>query len=1059
MLPVNPSNTITLRRFVVPSLAGFSLLYSLVVLWYVATFPELGIRCLLPKVHQDSSAPERVSVVRFQGEAIPVPLKSGDRLVSINDQPVETFFDFLKTTSDLSVAALEAGARLHPNADPVELTGDSVPALVEIPDPETGTNVRYVHVEFLRSNTDGREIAMETAVAVTSPATGDVLLTVMWVLGQSVVMVVALAGFWQRPTDSVARTFCLMSSASMVAFVGGFHWWIIAGNPLLNIPFALCITLVPAATLHFFLKFPREGRSLLKYPRLTLSCLYGVLGGLGIMLSCIYWAAYSLNGQPGGDLTSLQQLASVAREMIAGNGSELRASELSWELLYWLRQLIYLAIFISGLYFAVTVVSILSSLFKTQTVIEKRQASTILIATLFATLPVGRTLYLAFFSRDAFVLGGAQGPMFLASGMFMAAYAHSMLRHRLILADEKLHRGGLYQLTTVLVTITFAALLAAVVVTARQYSLPGTSSVALRFALFVILVLAVSLALWTKDRMQAAIDLRFFSEKYQLDRALEQLNQAAAHLTDPTAMAGMTLRTLREVVDASSALMYVREGSGSFRLIGGYGAREALPALSSEHVTILESAEAVVLRIPATNRETITGVQLLLDDLNSELILTLRDDKGVAGGILLGRRASNTTYSAEDIAFLQAIGQMTLLALHSSRANQNLARLTSELQVKVDHISEQQRQLSVLRAELMAIEQHATASIATDERNGFDRCGMRGSSLLMEQVLDTARKASDSTSTVLVRGESGTGKELLARVIQRNSSRADAPFVSVNCAALAPSLLESELFGHVRGAFTGAESNKAGRFQAADGGTLFLDEIGDISPETQVKLLRVLQEQSFEAVGSNETIQVDVRVITATHRNLEEMIAEGTFREDLYYRLNVVSITLPPLRDRREDLIELIFSFLKNAVSKTGKRIRQIDPQALTALENHAWPGNIRELENAIERAVVLADGDTVHLADLPDDIARHPVVPLVADQSTVEPSLDSSLLLDMPESLPVTTTTVNTPAQTSPEYRQLTDALSQAGGNKAQAARLLNMPRSTFYSKLRKYRIDGSGS
>ncbi len=1055
MFPNQTTQVTTFRRYAVPVAGALSVIYALAVLWYVATFPELGIRCLLPRVSVSERTDSGLPVVRFSGNSIPVGLQPGDVLLQINNHRIRTFLDFLLACSGLNTAPLATGARLHPGADPSEAARDQIPALVEIPDPDRNhAPVRYVRVQFERDGPDGRPVSMDTFVAVRAPATTEVLATVVWVLAQSAILLVALAGYWQRPEDSVARTFCFMSSATMVAFSGGFHWWIIAGHPALNIPFAICITLVPAVTLHFFLKFPREVRILSTHRRQTLAALYGPLTALGITLAFIYWCAYALNGRPdAAGLTAMQQLTAVVREMLVGHPGPLPAAALTWQLLYHLRQLIYVTIVVGAVYFAVTVVSIVIRLLTTRTVIEKRQASVILIATLLATLPVGRTIYLAFFSRDAFVLGGAQAPMFLASAMFMAAWVHSMLRHRLILADEQLYRGGLYQLTTILVTASAATLLAAGIVTARQYSLPGTPTPGLRLALFLTLVLAVGLILWMKDRVQAAIDLRFFSEKYQLDRALEQLNQAAGHLTDPTAMAGMTLRTCQDVVDASWAAMYVREGSGALRLIGVRNTSEARPALTAEQIALLDSAEPVVLRVPAASRDALTGPQLLMSETGAELILSLRDDRGLAGVILLGRRQSNTPYSAEDIAFLQAIGQMTLLALHSSRANQNLARLTSELQVKVDRIAEQQRQLALLRAELMAIEQHTTDAMDTGESGRFDRGGIRGSGPAIRQVLDTARKASDSDATVLIRGESGTGKELLARVIQRNSRRADGPFISVNCAALVPTLLESELFGHTRGAFTGASSDKIGRFQAADGGTLFLDEIGDISLDVQVRLLRVLQEQTFEPVGSNRSIEVDVRVITATHRNLEQMIAEGTFREDLYYRLNVISITLPPLRERREDLIELIFCFLKNAVTKTGKKIRQIAPQALTALEQYSWPGNIRELQNAIERAVVLADGDTVMLSDLPDSIRRH--ADIAADRGPIDPHSRTPSVIVPADAGTITRTTLDA-AAVSQERQQLEDALRQAGGNKAQAARLLNLPRSTFYSRLRKYRIDG---
>jgi len=1054
-LPLNSAETIRLRQLIVPAVAALAVIYALIVLWYVATYPELGIRCLLPRKLKPSEANAGIEVVRFTGEGLSYQLQPGDRLTAIHDLPVTTFLDFLGTTRDLSTMALQPGARLRPNADTTSISRDLIPPLVEIPDPSKGgAVVRYVRVDFIQKDAAPEVGTLCTYIAVKPPAAYDILLTVLWFLCQSAVLLIALTGYWQRPSDVVTQTFCLMSSATMVAFVGGFHWWIIAGNPLLNLPFALCIMTVPALTLHFFLQFPRDAYVLSQYPRIVLSGVYAPLGGLAVVVVFTYWTAFCLNGNPETvSLSSMQQIVAVIRELLMGVSSQLPATTMSWELLYWLRRLIYLAIFMSGVYFALTVVLIVMSLLRTQTAIERQQASTILWATLSATIPVSWTLYLAFYSKDAFVLGGAQLPMFAASGMFMVAYTHGMLKRRLILADEKLHRGRLYRTTSILVTIAFAAVVAVGIVSARQYTLPGSSSLVLRMSLYVILVVGVVFALWMRDRMQAAIDLRFFSEKYQLDRALEQLNQAAGHLTDPSAMADMTLRTCREVVDASSAMMYVRDASGTFRLIGAHDSPIAPPALTAQQIGLLRSSEPVVLRVPAQNRETLEGVQLLLDDLGIELVFSLRDDQGVAGAICLGRRESNTAYSAEDIAFLQAIGQMTLLALHSSRANQNLARLTSELQVKVDHISEQQRQLSMLRAELLALEQHAAPSSDDRTEAEFDRAGLKGQSPVMEEVLATARKASGSSSTVLIRGESGTGKELMAQIIQRNSPRAAAPFVTVNCAALAPSLLESELFGHVRGAFTGAESDKAGRFQAADGGTLFLDEIGDISMETQVKLLRVLQERRFEPVGSDKSVSIDVRVITATHRNLEKMIAEGTFREDLYYRLNVVSITLPPLRDRREDLVELIFSFLKKSVQKTGKKIRQIDPAALDALENHSWPGNIRELENAIERAVVLADGDTVQLSDLPEDISSRPQI--VVDRVSREGELSTSLSVNADDTARVAKTTFEYSDTASNERTELVNALRAANGNKAQAARLLNMPRSTFYSKLKKLGVD----
>jgi Nif-specific regulatory protein len=239
----------------------------------------------------------------------------------------------------------------------------------------------------------------------------------------------------------------------------------------------------------------------------------------------------------------------------------------------------------------------------------------------------------------------------------------------------------------------------------------------------------------------------------------------------------------------------------------------------------------------------------------------------------------------------------------------------------------------------------------------------------MRQVYQLISKVAPTDSTVLIQGESGTGKELAARAIHQNSKRENKPFVAVNCAALAESLLESELFGHEKGAFTGAVAQKKGRLETADGGTLFLDEVGEISPTLQVKLLRVLQEREFERVGGTRTIKVDIRLVTATNQDLEQAIEQGTFRQDLYYRLNVVSIEMPPLRLRREDIPLLASYFVEKYSAKCNRKVSGISPEARARLREYDWPGNVRELENAIERAVVLGTTEQILPDDLPEAI------------------------------------------------------------------------------------------
>jgi DNA-binding NtrC family response regulator len=276
-----------------------------------------------------------------------------------------------------------------------------------------------------------------------------------------------------------------------------------------------------------------------------------------------------------------------------------------------------------------------------------------------------------------------------------------------------------------------------------------------------------------------------------------------------------------------------------------------------------------------------------------------------------------------------------------------------EMEVKIAkalEVRQMQHQIDYLR--------HAQGDIYD-----FDR--IIGSSGALESVLGVVRKVAKSNTTVLVRGETGTGKELVAGAVHHNSERASRNLIKVNCAALQENLLESELFGHEKGAFTGADKQRIGRFEQADGGTLFLDEIGDMSPNTQAKILRVLQEHEFERLGGTRTLKVDVRLIAATNRDLQQMVAAGTFREDLFYRLNVVTIEMPPLRDRKEDIAALAGFFIHRFAGELKKKIDGLEPDALKLLKRYHWPGNIRELENAIERAMLLADGTQISTVDL----------------------------------------------------------------------------------------------
>lgn len=306
----------------------------------------------------------------------------------------------------------------------------------------------------------------------------------------------------------------------------------------------------------------------------------------------------------------------------------------------------------------------------------------------------------------------------------------------------------------------------------------------------------------------------------------------------------------------------------------------------------------------------------------------------------------------------------------------------------------------------------------------------------MEEVLSVAARAADSKATVLITGESGTGKEVLAKSIHYVSPRKDKPFIAVNIPALPETLLESELFGHEKGAFTGAEKTKKGRFELADTGTIFLDEIGDIPINLQVKLLRVLQEHQIERLGSTESLNIDVRIIAATHQNLEVKIKDGSFREDLFYRLNIVTLNIPPLRERKEDILPLIEHFSDKYSKENNKQKISISKEAIDYLIKYNYPGNVRELENIIERAVVLSRGDIITLNDLPNAVKGFKA----EREITVN---ENATLIDQVEEL---------------EKKLIYDALTKANGNQSQAGRILGLTERNLRYKMQKYGIKKFG-
>jgi two-component system NtrC family response regulator len=333
------------------------------------------------------------------------------------------------------------------------------------------------------------------------------------------------------------------------------------------------------------------------------------------------------------------------------------------------------------------------------------------------------------------------------------------------------------------------------------------------------------------------------------------------------------------------------------------------------------------------------------------------------------------------------------------------------------------------------IEEVRTLRSSLDQKYGFEN--ILGHSNALLHVLDSASRVAHTDATVLVLGETGTGKELLAKAIHFNSLRRDRPFVIINCGAIPAELLESELFGHVKGSFTGAMNHKKGKVEIADGGTLFLDEIGEMSLDLQVRVLRLLQEREIEKVGATKLIRVDVRIIAATHRNLEALVADGKFREDLYYRLAVIPISLPPLRERPGDIAELVVQFFESSKVKHGRPELTLPAALMPHFVNYRWPGNIRELENVIERLVLLCRGDEVTMGDLPANI-RH-------GRAAAEP--------------PPVPATTGEAGLNAVERELILNALRDCKWNQSKAARQLAISRKTLLYRMNKYGINREGS
>jgi Nif-specific regulatory protein len=491
--------------------------------------------------------------------------------------------------------------------------------------------------------------------------------------------------------------------------------------------------------------------------------------------------------------------------------------------------------------------------------------------------------------------------------------------------------------------------------------------------------------------------------------ALLEVSQALGSTLDTRAAVEKVLEILDRELGMKRGAIALLEGEGDLKIRYAYGLSEGERQRGrykvDEGITGKVVASGRPIIVPQVSKEPLFLYRTRKrspDKEESFICVPIKDRRKTIGALSIGYPyKQNRNY--ED--------SVQLLTIVTSMISQGL---------RLGQLVEQER------AQL----QDENALLKRELQQKYDFRNIVGTSKEMRDVYEQVAQVAHTNTTVLIRGESGTGKELVAHAIHYNSPRSSKPFVKVNCAALPESLIESELFGHEKGAFTGAVARKRGRFELAEGGTLFLDEIGDLSPAMQVKLLRVLQEREFERVGGTETLKVNVRLIAATNVDLEQAVSDGRFRSDLYYRLNVFSIYLPPLRERKTDILLLADHFLDKYGGQNGKRIKRISTPAIDMLMSYHWPGNVRELENVVERATLVCEGNVIHGYHLP------PTLQTAEGSGTV-----TKMNLEQ--------------AVGAFEKDLIQDALKTTRGNRARAARLLDTTERILGYKVKKYEID----
>lgn len=870
--------------------------------------------------------------------------------------------------------------------------------------------------------------------------------TLAWLVPKMALVAVAGALLWRSP-HAIPRQFFLLSMASLMGYLGGFHWMRISPSPWLFSPFLIAAVFLPVVSLHFNLIFPRQNQLYARHRAPFLLALYIPPALFAIFAMVEYW--------------HIKGLSLAARD---AEGVTLVENALSL-----LARFIHFYMAFGFLCYLAGIFSLVNSFRNARSETERNQVKWILYGSFMSTVPLAYSLYLVFFDTDRFGQGGATWPMFMSSICMTVAYSISLTGYGLMQIDRMLSTGFLRFLTSALVGAGYYLVVLLTFLVVGQVGMVDHSWPQAVAGGIAALLIAILLDI-ARSRLKRLLDRRLRRDRQILEETLQQMTKTIDSLMDEDQLAKTFLPIAVDLIRTRSGAVYLAVSLDSDNLVDESTIRqvgENMPKTMRLRARFGRWHGPESLDVP---RDLQNGQQVTLSSPSpdfgkgprnqaSGLLQPLVHDGKVLGALFLADPLEGPL-TMEEKAQIQALAQVASLALASTRGYRLIDSLSRELQTKVDKIAEQQRRILSLQTQLRSrvetpdLEKNPTEEEATVPQNPG---GLIGSSLGIQRVLTQIQKVAPNTTTVLILGESGTGKELVAQAIHENSPRSQKPFVRVHCGALSPTLLESELFGHVRGAFTNAFSDKVGRFEAAQGGTIFLDEIGDISPDLQVKLLRVLQERTIERVGSNEAIKVDVRVLAATHRNLEQMVSTGMFRQDLFYRLHVFPIVVPPLRERIEDIPELVQAFISKSSAQIGRKIIGVEDDALAMLKSHDWPGNVRELQHCVESAAVLAEFEMLTEEDFRletrgnsgtnDSAGLYPGTSTPRGTREIQKSRTVLAGITSARSL--------REGEEARQKEEILHALQWARGNKSEAARKLKIPRSTLVSQLKKFGLD----